>query len=93
MQDFRCIECGKPTENIYIEYGKGNLRLAVCKCGAFVDKYVEYDEVLIFIDMILLKPQAYRHMIFNGVKYNKNGFNGGIFRMLILLNLFEVCKV
>jgi hypothetical protein len=30
---------------------------------------------LIFIDMALLKPSVYRHMIFNRISYSKYGFN------------------
>jgi lipid intermediate transporter len=98
MKDFRCIECANSTSNIYFDYGKGNIRLAVCsnkktdgsECRAFVDKYVEFDNVLIFIDMILLKPQAYRHIVFNGTNYNHLGLNDGLIRMGILLILFEV---
>ena len=30
-----------------------------------MDKYVEYDPVIIFLDALLHKPQAYRHIILN----------------------------
>ena len=35
------------------------------KCGHVADKYIEYDPVVIFLDALLHKPQAYRHMLFN----------------------------
>ncbi len=36
------------------------------------DKYIEYDSVLLCIDLLLLKRQAYRHLIFN-ILENTNG--------------------
>ena len=35
------------------------------KCEKVVDKYIEYDAVIIFLDALLHKPQAYRHLLFN----------------------------
>lgn len=29
------------------------------------DKFVEFDNVIIFIEMVLHKPQVYRHLLFN----------------------------
>jgi hypothetical protein len=34
-------------------------------CKEFCDKYVECDAVIIFIDMLLHKPEVYRHLLFN----------------------------
>jgi hypothetical protein len=71
-----CIECGLPVSQLYKEYGPGNIRLAQCEaCSEFVDKYVEFDLILIFIDLVLLKRQAYRHMIFNRISFNEHGLN------------------
>lgn len=80
-------------QQLYKQYGSttGSIRLAQCeRCQEFADKYVESDLVLIFIDMILLKPHAYRHLIFNRIKYNAYGISDGVVRFAILLNLFEV---
>ena len=39
--------------------GGHNIRLTVCKnCGRFCDKYVEHDFVVLFIDLVLIKPQV-----------------------------------
>ena len=36
-----------------------NIRLTVCRsCGNFCDKYVEHDFVVMFIDLVLIKPQV-----------------------------------
>jgi hypothetical protein len=34
-------------------------------CGEFADKYVEYELILICIDLLLLKLPVYRHCLFN----------------------------
>ena len=34
-------------------------------CRQIVDKYVEYEFVLKALDMILLRSQVYRHLLFN----------------------------
>ncbi|KAM3076836.1 hypothetical protein ACMFMG_003696 [Clarireedia jacksonii] len=57
-----CIECRYPTSQLYTEYSGGStghgVRLTVCKnCGRFCDKYVEHDFVVLFIDLVLIKPQ------------------------------------
>ena len=46
--------------------------LVQVKCHENVDKYLEYDTVLIILDILLHKSQAYRHVLFNvkiAVKY------------------------
>jgi len=44
-------------------------------CLQFADRYVEYDGVMIFIDMVLHKPRVYRHLLFNRIKYHDTGFD------------------
>lgn len=34
-------------------------------CGSFADKYVEYELILVALDLLLLKVQVYRHCLFN----------------------------
>ena len=34
-------------------------------CRKVIDKYVEYDAVILLLDILLLRIQAYRHLIFN----------------------------
>lgn len=34
-------------------------------CGLLADKYIEYDPVIILVDLILLKKRAYRHLLYN----------------------------
>nr|KAJ3421193.1 sterol homeostasis protein [Polyrhizophydium stewartii] len=74
-----CIECGEPVPTLYVEYGKGNIRLQRCdKCQTFADRYLEFDYVIIFIDMLLHKRPVYRHLIFNRLQYSARGWNVGL---------------
>ena len=34
-------------------------------CKQVVDKYVEFDPVIVLLDALLFKPQAFRHILFN----------------------------
>ncbi|XP_017797071.1 PREDICTED: protein ARV1, partial [Habropoda laboriosa] len=34
-------------------------------CGSLADKYIEYDSVVILVDLILLDKRAYRHLLYN----------------------------
>lgn len=62
---------GAPVKELFDEdlHSKsGIIRLLGCAaCGAAVaDKYIEYEGVLILIDLVLQAKEAYRHVIFNG---------------------------
>ncbi|KAB8256994.1 Arv1-like family-domain-containing protein [Aspergillus pseudonomiae] len=93
-----CIECSYPVSHLYSTYsraddrslGKG-VRLTQCpRCQRFADKYVEYDFVVIFIDLVLIKPQVYRHLLFNRLGGDNNQFDRSIIRLGVLLLLFDV---
>ncbi len=34
-------------------------------CQEVIDKYVEFDAVILLLDVLLLRIQSYRHLIFN----------------------------
>lgn len=34
-------------------------------CHSFADPYVEHDELTLLIDLLLLKPAVYRHLLYN----------------------------
>ncbi|RCK57585.1 Protein ARV1 [Candida viswanathii] len=62
-----CIECGYPEiDCLYSRYKSEYIKLTVCpKCNKIADKYIEYDSVILFLDILLLKKQAYRHLSYN----------------------------
>ncbi|XP_034018704.1 protein ARV1-like [Thalassophryne amazonica] len=63
---FMCVECGEKALELYRDYSNGILKITICEsCQKPVDKYIEYDLVIILIDAILCKTQAYRHILFN----------------------------
>lgn len=65
-----CVECGHSVESLYIEFG-GAHRLTRCShCNEYADKYVEYELVIIVLDLILHHPRAYRHVLFNRLRLN-----------------------
>ena len=59
-----CIECRYPVPALYTTYSKADdkalgkgVRLTQCpRCKRFADKYVEHDFVVLFIDLVLIKP-------------------------------------
>ncbi|KAF8454755.1 Arv1-like family-domain-containing protein [Terfezia claveryi] len=95
---YLCIECTYPVTSLYTPYsnaddralGRG-VRLTQCpRCKGFADKYVEHDFVVLFIDLVLMKPQVYRHLLFNRLGREDDQFDPSILRLGILLLLFDV---
>ncbi|KAJ1975317.1 sterol homeostasis protein [Dimargaris verticillata] len=62
----------------------------ISACHQFADRYVEHDAVIIFIDMMLHKPQVYRHLLFNRSHLNANGLSSTVLKLAVLLILFDV---
>ncbi|KAF2219631.1 Arv1 protein [Elsinoe ampelina] len=93
-----CIECGYKIATLYTTYSKADdrtlgkgVRLTQCpRCKRFADKYVEHDYVVIFIDLVLIKPQVYRHLLFNRIGHEDGRFDPSIIRLGTLLLLFDV---
>jgi lipid intermediate transporter len=80
-----CVECGHSVSHLYREYSKNNIRLAHCpNCKEFCDKYIECEPNLVFIDLILHKVQAYRHMLFNRIIRGRD-----IYKFLIVIFAFD----
>ncbi|EFW15198.1 sterol homeostasis protein [Coccidioides posadasii str. Silveira] len=93
-----CIECCYPVSHLYTSYSKADdralgkgVRLTQCpRCRRFADKYVEHDFVVLFIDLVLIKPQVYRHLLFNRLGRDDDKFDRSIIRLGILILLFDV---
>jgi len=62
-----CIECMEHVDCLYFEFtGKGNIKLTRCqRCGNVADKYIEYELVLVLIDVLLHRKPAFRHLFYN----------------------------
>lgn len=64
-----CVECGVSVDYLCEQISPSVLKLAQCEaCGGVIDKFIEYDGVLLSLDMLLLKTNAYRHIAFNHKK-------------------------
>ncbi|KAK9369463.1 Arv1-like family-domain-containing protein [Lipomyces kononenkoae] len=85
-----CIECGYPVTSLYTEYSSNNIRLTACpNCNKFADKYIEHDSIIIFIDLVLIKPQVYRHLAFNRLSISPH-LHSNVRRIFVLITLFDV---
>lgn len=62
-----CIECGYSNiDCLYSKYKSDYIKLSVCpECNKIADKYIEYDSVILFLDILLLKRRAYKHLAYN----------------------------
>ena len=53
------VNAPKPSENRSKTTSGTDVRLTQCpRCKRFADKYVEHDFVVLFIDLVLVKPQV-----------------------------------
>ncbi|XP_030487979.1 protein ARV 2 isoform X2 [Cannabis sativa] len=66
---YRCVECGNGMKSLFVQYSPGNIRLMKCEnCKAVGDEYIECEIMgwqIVVIDLILHKPKAYRHLLYN----------------------------
>jgi hypothetical protein len=68
---YRCVQCLEPAESLYRTYGtrESTIKLSQCassQCGNNnVDPYCEREWLLVVIDIVLLREEAYCHVIFN----------------------------
>lgn len=62
-----CVECGEKSKKLYSTFpGTGILKIEHCrKCHNVVDKYIELDATLLFLDVVLLRASALRHILCN----------------------------
>ncbi|KAF1327722.1 Transmembrane protein, partial [Globisporangium splendens] len=83
-----CVECGASVPFLVRDYGKGNVRLAICgACNEVADKYVEYENILLFLEVMLLKPQVYRHVLYNLPDPMENRTVVKMFVILVMLDM------
>lgn len=63
---FVCIHCGEKNKSLYSNFGGDEVGLNKCiACSKIIDKYIEYDLLLIIIDILLHRSTIYRHLILN----------------------------
>ncbi|CAA9987754.1 conserved Plasmodium protein, unknown function [Plasmodium knowlesi strain H] len=80
-----CIKCGRCNSSLYTVYNKTNIKLNECnRCRNICDEYMEKNTFLIFINILFLKPEVYRHIIFNRLKYHDKFIHIFFLKMIIL---------
>ncbi|XP_053660112.1 uncharacterized protein LOC128709151 [Anopheles marshallii] len=63
---FVCINCGRPVSGLYRQISSTAWKMIECeKCKKPADKYIEFEVLIILIDLILLSKPAYRHILYN----------------------------
>ncbi|GAV90897.1 Arv1 domain-containing protein [Cephalotus follicularis] len=64
--DYRCVQCKFAVKTLFVQYSPGNIRLIKCEnCKSVADEYIECEFMILLIDLILHKPKAYRHLLYN----------------------------
>jgi hypothetical protein len=63
---YRCIHCLTPSASLYRQYSASVIKLSDCeRCKENVDSYCEKEWLLVLLDIVLLRRDAYRHVLFN----------------------------
>ncbi|XP_071552943.1 protein ARV1 [Panulirus ornatus] len=63
---YLCISCLTPCKALFKKTEGDFIKLLECSsCGQTVDRYVECEKSIIFMDMMLQEIAAYRHILYN----------------------------
>ncbi|GFT42005.1 protein ARV1 [Nephila pilipes] len=66
MKEAICVHCGATNQSLYKQFSSDIIKLTKCEnCDNLVDEYVETEYSIIVIDMLLLRKEALRHVLFN----------------------------
>ena len=69
-----CVYCGMPCAALYRQLNKTSLssiKAMHCeRCQRIVDPYIEREWLLVIIDCALLRPEAYRHILYNNQDFS-----------------------
>ena len=83
----KCVECKQSLEALYEEPIKGNIALVTCpQCSNIADRYIENDYTVIFINLVLCKPQVYRHLVFNEPRVRSIS---DVLKLLVIASVLE----
>ncbi|KAK6260473.1 hypothetical protein SCA6_014947 [Theobroma cacao] len=81
--EYRCVQCGFQVKTLFVQYSPGNIRLMKCeKCKAVADEYIECELMIVLIDLILHKPKAYRHLLYNVLNQQSTHFQGLLWKLV-----------
>ncbi|XP_023636200.1 protein arv1 homolog [Capsella rubella] len=89
----RCVECGHKAKSLLIQYSPGNFRLMKCEnCEEVADEYVECELMIIFIDLILHKTKAYRHLLYNVVNQESANVQHLLWKLVLAYLLLDTYR-
>ncbi|XVF80345.1 hypothetical protein PTKIN_Ptkin15bG0062600 [Pterospermum kingtungense] len=82
--EYRCVQCGFPIKTLFVQYSPGNIRLMKCEnCKSVADEYIECELMIVLIDLILHKPKAYMHLLYNVLNQQCTHFQGLLWKSLV----------
>lgn len=76
----KCVYCFSTMEKLITYYGD-DCQQERCSCGEIGDPYLEFDNVILILDMFLFKSEIYIHLLYN-LKPN-------FVKLWILVHVFE----
>uniref|UniRef100_A0A336KSV3 Protein ARV n=2 Tax=Culicoides sonorensis TaxID=179676 RepID=A0A336KSV3_CULSO len=82
-RSYVCINCGCPVKELIKKYSPTVLKINHCdNCNEIADKYIEFETIIILIDLVLLSKAAYRHVVFNTESKN-------LWKLAVIIILLE----
>jgi hypothetical protein len=70
---YHCIHCLGTNSSLYRIFNETSVKLTACQtCGLDVDPYVEREISLVIMDLVLLRQDAYRHLLLNDHRLAKD---------------------
>lgn len=76
-RSYVCIHCDAPQESLIIRKIRGGSayrRLAMCRsCKNVADQYQSMDPVILFLDLMLFKKEAHKHVLLNWYDFDRCG--------------------
>ena len=89
MNFYVCVECGQRQHSLIKQLQEENYCLEECSsCGHTADKYLEFEYNLKTLQVILCKPQIYRHLFFNLDSIANIQFRSLVYTMIYLTMLY-----
>lgn len=83
INSYRCTNCGCEVKELFKTYSPTIQKLVECQnCGEIADNLIEFENLVIIIDLILLSRNAQRHVIFNTNCKN-------LYKILMIITLLE----
>ncbi|OAE27321.1 hypothetical protein AXG93_2817s1260 [Marchantia polymorpha subsp. ruderalis] len=67
-------------------------QVSMATCGGIVDKYVEYEIMIVIMDVILHKYEAYRHVFFNYPRLNKLNLQALVWKATLISLLLDAWR-